>query len=248
MSKKRTVSVEVAEVLAGCRMEGQALYLPSQLDRKLYLATNKVLEAAGGKWSRKDKAHIFEGDAADVMDPIILTGEFTLPADFGQFDSPPAVVGRMIELAEIEHGMSVLEPSAGIGNVAMWLRELGAAVQCCELDERRRAILEAAGFSKVGGCDFLSYPAHPGFDRVVMNPPFAKQADIKHVEHATRFLKPGGRLVSVMSAGVKFRTDRRTSAFRDMVYGFGGDIEDLPQGSFEPATGVNTVIVSFTKP
>jgi 16S rRNA G1207 methylase RsmC len=35
-----------------------------------------------------------------------------------------------------------------------------------------------------------------------MNPPFARQADIHHVNHALKFLKPDGLLVSVMSAGV----------------------------------------------
>jgi hypothetical protein len=43
------------------------------------------------------------------------------------------------------------------------------------------------------------------FDRVVMNPPFDHGADIKHVEHARKFLKPGGRLVAVVANGPRQR-------------------------------------------
>lgn len=36
---------EVLDILAECRVEGDTLYLPNvQLDRKLYVAVNKVLE------------------------------------------------------------------------------------------------------------------------------------------------------------------------------------------------------------
>jgi predicted RNA methylase len=226
-------------------MDGASLRLPEQLDRKLYVATNKVLEAAGGKWNRKHKAHIFEGDAADIMDPIILTGEYRLPADFGQFDSPPAVVARLMELARIEPGHRVLEPSAGVGNVAAAVDAIGATVGCIEIDPGRCERLVGHGFITMQA-HFLSCTPCAVYDRVVMNPPFAKQTDIAHVEHARKFLRPGGRLVSVMSAGVKFRSDRKTSAFRDYVYGTGGDIEDLPPDSFkESGTGVNTVVVWF---
>lgn len=252
MSTKRTVPVEVAEVLARAEMERNALRITEQLDRKLYVAVNKVLEAAGGKWSRKDKAHIFEGDAAEAMDSIILTGEYRLPADFGQFDTPPDLAHDIVRRAAIEPGMSVLEPSAGIGNLVEEIVRITSNVSCFEIDEKRAHTLisrfGADGVLVIGG-DFPSMPTKPLFDRVVMNPPFAKQADIAHVIHATKFLRPGGRLVSVMAAGVKFRTDRKTAAFRDMVYGFGGYIEDLPPDSFkESGTGVNTVVVVFNAP
>lgn len=54
------VDDEVLAVLSRAETNGFELKLTGQLDRKLYERTNKVLEAAGGKWSRKAKAHIFE--------------------------------------------------------------------------------------------------------------------------------------------------------------------------------------------
>ncbi len=94
--------------------------------------------------------------------------------------------------------------------------------------------------------DFLLIPERPGYDRVIMNPPFADKADIAHIRHALGFLRPGGILVSVMSAGVQFREDRTTAAFRELVTSSGGEITALPDGSFaESGTDVRTVLVTI---
>ena len=59
-------------------------------------------------------------------------------------------------------------------------------------------------------------------------------------------LKPGGKLASVMSAGVTFRDDKLGKYFRDFVYTHSGQIIPLPEGSFEESgTNVNTVIVTM---
>lgn len=237
---------EVLAVLSSAEASGCNVTLTGQLDRKLYERTNKVLEAAGGKWNRKARAHVFEADAADRMDQIILSGTVDVPKDeFNFFPSPPAVVARLIDLAGVESGMKVLEPSAGKGAIAYACAALGGFVTCYELMDSNFAAL--AGDPKLGPVaktDFLTVAPEPSYDRVVMNPPFLKQADIKHVLHAHKFLKPGGLLVSVMAAGVSFRTDARTTAFKEFMYQHGGHIEPLPDNSFKASgTGVNTVIV-----
>jgi len=243
------IETDVLEVLSVAEVNGKALTLTGQLDRALYLKTNKVLEAAGGTWNKKARAHIFDYEAADRLDEILLTGEIEIPRDeFNFFPSPPAVVARLLEIAQIKPGMRVLEPSAGKGAIAYACATAGAVVDCYELMEANFAAL--CGDSRLGlvrRADFLEVSnIGLGFDRVVMNPPFAKQADIKHVRHAHTFLKPEGFLVSVMSAGVLYRDNRLTSEFRRFVEEHGGDIEELPEGSFkESGTMVNTVIVSI---
>lgn len=240
------VDTEVLAVLSRAQVEGSALILIGQLDRRLYERTNKVLEAAGGKWNRKAKAHVFDRDAADAVDQIILTGEITIPQDFGYFPTPAPVVARLIELAGIVPGMRVLEPSAGQGHIACAVA-CTATVDCVELLPANAAVIEADGYASalhVG--DFLAVAPAPIYDRVVMNPPFEKQADIKHVLHALQFLKPDGCLVSVMAAGVLFRDNRLTTDFRALVEARGGDIEELPDGAFKASgTQVRTVIVSI---
>jgi predicted RNA methylase len=243
------ISENVLAVLSRSTTDGMKLFLPvGQLERKMYMDVNKVLEAAGGKWSRKDKAHVFESEAFDRLDQILLTGEVEIPKDeFNYFPSPPAVVARLIELAEIEHGMHVLEPSAGRGAIAFACHGAGALVYCYELmQENYYALAGDARIGFVKQMDFLTQTPEQEYDRVVMNPPFAKQADILHVLHALLFLKPGGKLVSVMSASVGFRENKLTTQFRDLVAARGGTIEKLPHGAFkESGTMVNTVIVTI---
>lgn len=236
---------EVLAVLSAAQTEGCNVFLTGQLDRKLYDRTNKVLEAAGGKWNRKARAHVFAADASDRMDQIILSGAVEVPKDeFNFFPSPPAVVVRLMELADIEPGMVMLEPSAGRGAIALPAAAAGATVDCCEVMRENHAhLLAQPGLRAVTRQDFLTVPPEPFYDRVVMNPPFMKQADIKHVTHAHKFLKPDGLLVAVMSASVRFRSDARTKVFQALVADRGGHIEPLPENSFKASgTGVNTVI------
>jgi predicted RNA methylase len=242
----------VLEILSRATIEGALLRLPpEQLDRKTYQAVNTVIEVAGGKWNKKAKAHLFEGDAIDTIEPMLITGIYTksptIKQELGQFDSPPAVVKRVIGLAGIEPGMLVLEPSAGIGNLAFGAEAAGASVVAYEVDADRlhrckdRCLL-------VGGihlADFLAAKPDPIFDRVVMNPPFANQADMQHVTRAFNWLKPGGRLVSVMSTSFQFRQTKAAEAFRDLVAEI-GEVEPLPNGAFKDSgTMVNAVIVTL---
>lgn len=242
------VDDEVLAVLSRAETNGNALMLTGQLDRRMYERTNKVLEAAGGKWNRKAKAHIFEDEAANRVDQIILSGEVEVPKDeFNFFPSPSAVVARLMELADVQHGMRVLEPSAGKGAIAYACADAGATVDCYELMEANFVAL--AGDARLGSVrhmDFLSQSPEASYARVVMNPPFAKQADIRHVLHALRFLKPGGLLVSVMAASVAFRDNKLTQDFRDLIRERGGDIEALPEGAFKASgTMVRSVIVTI---
>lgn len=241
------VDQTVLSVLSAAQATGSSVVLTGQLDRKLYEKTNKVLEAAGGKWNRKARAHVFDGDAADRLDQIILTGHVEVPKDeFNFFPTPPEVVRVLLDLADIQPGMTVLEPSAGYGAIAKACAEAGAHVDCIELMAENAQILRDDDRLCVREADFMSIPVVQGYDRVVMNPPFLKQSDIKHVTHAHSFLKPGGLLVAVMSAGVTFRENKLTSDFRALIEQRGGSITELPDASFKASgTMVNTVVVTI---
>lgn len=238
----------VLAALSDATTEGPNLTLADRMDRKMYLQVNKVLEAAGAKWSRGQKVHIFDGgDAAERMEQILLTGEVTIPKDeFDFFPSPPAIVDYLMFQADIKPGMLCLEPSAGTGNIA---RAMAAIV-----GHKNVATYEAQGkFSDALGkegffsihCNFLMAGPNPIYYRIVMNPPFSKRQDIHHVMHAMNFLAPDGRLVAVMSAGVEFREDTLARNFRMMVARHPKSrILKNPEGSFKSSgTMVNTVTV-----
>lgn len=241
------VGPEVLAILDRCTLDGNRLFLPpAQLDRASYVAVNKVIEAAGGKWSKREKAHLFPADPADIIDGIALTGEITTAQDMGFFPTPPEVVARLIGLAELSHGLTVLEPSAGLGAIVNAAQPITGYVAAVEVDENRAAALKSQGVASwVAEADFLTIEAgFVLFDRVVMNPPFAKQQDIDHVTHALGFLKPGGLLVSVMSASTPTRANRKAVEFQKLVAAHGGWFESLPDDAFKASgTGVHTVIV-----
>jgi predicted RNA methylase len=253
------VSNDVLAVLSRAQTDGNTLKLTEQLERPMYVAVNKVLEAAGGKWQRGRQVHVFDQPAANAMEQIILTGEITVPQDFGYYPTPLPVIAQMLELARIgprwrsPRELEVLEPSAGQGAIADALAFLGCRVDVVELLDSNIKVLmspEKAGTRrKFMSGDFLKIQPGMGasnYDRIVMNPPFEKRADIHHVMHALKFLKPDGLLVSVMSAGVIFRSDKLTTEFRDLVERRGGHIEELPDESFrESGTSVRTVLVTI---
>lgn len=247
------VSQDVLAVLDRSRTEGPNLYLPpGQLDRKLYEAVNKALVCAGGKWTRGAQAHVFAVPAEEAIEPILLTGEITdAKREFQAFFTPEDLGRRVIAEARIAPDMLVLEPSAGEGVLARLAMEAGAQVACVELNPTLREHLEFL----TGACicaDFLRTDVVElggPFDRVVMNPPFTRQQDARHVLHAARMLKPDGRLVAIMGGSVTFRETPYYREVRDLVANTGGSITMLPEGSFKASgTTVNTCLVVIEAP
>jgi tRNA G10 N-methylase Trm11 len=243
------VAKEILTVLSQATLNGSALTIDLQLDRNLYTKTNKVIEAAGGVWNRKAKAHLFDGSAEEAIDTILLTGQVekiqTAQKQFQYFQTPTSLAKRLCKMAGISAGMHVGEPQAGGGRIAREATAMGAKVTCYELQNDLVANLQAEGiYHAVHHTDFLNtQPGDELFDAIVANPPFALQADIKHTLHALQFLKPGAPLVTVMSSGVTFRETKLAREFRARVESSGGAIEELPQGTFaESGTMVNTVI------
>ncbi len=178
----------------------------------------------------------------------------TLAKNYGFFPTPDAAADRLIEEAQFgwrrkdEAPLTVLEPSAGTGNLARRCVEAGALVDCVEVHAERAGVLAAAKrYRRVIAADFLALQPGPElYDRIVMNPPFDRERDIDHVHHAMRFLKPDGRLAAIMSAGTEFRDTKKARAFRDIVAAKKGRWRDLPAGSFaEAGTACNTVVVTF---
>lgn len=167
------------------------------------------------------------------------------------YPTPAAVSQRMVEAADLEPGMDVLEPSAGEGAIVTAIMAAGCGVpDCVEIDRDRAEVLrDMLPPGAVVNMDFLSMLPEPEYDRVLMNPPFGKGAGVQHVIHALRFLKPGGRLVAVLGSGLEYRTDGPTIELRKLIAAWNGRTTPLPPGSFRLAgTAVDTVMVTLDKP
>ncbi|WP_429060953.1 LPD38 domain-containing protein [Aeromonas hydrophila] len=177
-----------------------------------------------------------------------LVGNRNAFIDF--FPTPESHAADLVALAGIEPGMTVLEPSAGHGMLAEAARAAGAKVDAVELAGDLREILQAKGFGLVGS-DFMATTPAQSYDAVVMNPPFSNDMDIDHVRHAYDHLKPGGRLVAIVSATAGDRQNNKNKAFREWFDGLGGSEQAMPEGSFKASlnpTDVRTKIFVIDKP
>jgi len=245
----RRIENDILNILDSAKVEGDLVTLTcGQLDRKTYLQVNKVLDALGGKWNRKLGGHVFKDTPADRLEEAILTGTYSSQKqDFGFFETPPNLAKRVVDLAQLEAGMVVLEPSAGRGGLANVIAEVidKANVLCIDILPENAKHLRETGFP-CNCYDFLTIELMDQYDRVIMNPPFSgsgSQLDIDHVLHAWKFLKPGGRLVSIMSASIEFRTNKKTTEFRELVDEHGW-VEPVEDGAFKASgTMVRSVIV-----
>ncbi len=153
------------------------------------------------------------------------------------YSTPPDLVERMVDIADIEPGHRILEPSAGTGNILKALpciRPEGEVVAVEQVYEAKVHLEPWA--DEVHIEDFLQCNGNLGtFDRVLMNPPFNKGVDIQHIKHAITFLNPGGRLVAICANG-----PRQQAQLKPLCESW----EDLPEETFKKAgTNVRTALI-----
>lgn len=157
------------------------------------------------------------------------------------FQTPPDLAARMAALAEIHPGNSVLEPSAGLGNLLRPILTYKPASVCSvEVDPTLSATLQDMfpGLQHHAG-DFLQYFPDITYDRIVMNPPFTMRSDIKHIQHALLHLSEGGVLV-----GLCLSSHHRYYALRSLADHW----EVIPAGTFRSAgTNVETILFRIRK-
>jgi len=156
------------------------------------------------------------------------------------FPTPPNLAKQVVELAQILPGHSILEPSAGTGNLlaAIGRSRVDCKAVAVEVNQYLADKLRTSFMANVDVrcADFLACNGELGtFDRIVMNPPFANEQDIKHIEHARGKLKPGGRLVAICANGPRQR---------EKLMPIADEWIDLPEGTFaEAGTNVNVALL-----
>jgi predicted RNA methylase len=173
------------------------------------------------------------------------------------FPTPENVANAMVEVVRgkgLGHPFTFCEPSAGSGNllVALLKQLTPERITLIEYSYDLVEYLKVRKFNtevpiEISFSDFKDYPTDKAFDLILMNPPFKEE--IEHVKHAYECLNPvEGLMVSVMSAGVKFNNNKKTTDFRNWLNGVGGDMVSLPANSFASSkTGVSSVLVSVRK-
>jgi 16S rRNA G1207 methylase RsmC len=172
----------------------------------------------------------------------------------GFFPTPKEVSRTMAERLDIKPGMVVLDPSAGKGDLLEVVKEVehSALVQGVEICHTLVEITKAKGLNVEAG-DFLDGIKVTPPDRIIMNPPFEKMADIDHVQKAYEVLKPGGKMVTIISPAPFQREQKKPQAFREWLSELDHEVENLPANSFTGKdsfrqTSVATKLLIINKP
>lgn len=134
---------------------------------------------------------------------------------YQQFSTPPSIAYLANYVANINSNDVMLEPSAGIGGIAVFAKRDGATVYVNELDPRRLDIVKELPFDGFYNenaeqiDNILGGEIQPSV--IVMNPPFSSSSErnikgtkigAKHIEQALQILAPGGRLVAIVGNGM----------------------------------------------
>ncbi len=202
------------EAYGGTQAQGK--YTPKDAYDSLELGINKYL-ADGFRFKSNDPA----GQIKELENLLSLVPTQTKRTkeqdDFQQYSTPPTLSYVANWVANLKKNDSYVEPSAGIGGLAVFAKIDGVQnIVVNEYSERRREILKEMGFDEVYGenaeqlNNVLPDTVKPTV--VVMNPPFSATGGrlsknktkygALHIEQALKRLEPGGRLVAIVGEGM----------------------------------------------
>ena len=156
--------------------------------------------------------------------------------------TPPELAKELVALAGVRKDSRVLEPEAGIGNIADAAKEVTDHVDCIERMTDFCEILKLKKHNVIGN-DLLTAETAPIYDAVVMNPPFSEECE--HIKRAFDFLRPGGSLVAVCSSSIQWKSTRKYEQFRDWLSEHTHFIDEC--GAKFEMTGVHTVVLVVDK-
>lgn len=126
------------------------------------------------------------------------------------YPTPRHITDKMLDGIDFKLIESVLEPSAGKGDIADRLKEkmryahdcygnqdYNADIDTVEIEPELRHILRGKGLRVVHD-DFLTFHTFKHYDLIAMNPPFS--AGDKHLLKAIEMQKAGGKIVCLLNA------------------------------------------------
>lgn len=163
------------------------------------------------------------------------------------YPTPPAVIDQMTEGLHLE-GATVLEPSAGKGNIVQYLLNMGAEVIACETDPELKKILQTK--CKVIAGDFLTVTSDQisHIRYIVMNPPFS--ADEQHINHAWEIAPPGCKIVALCNSATLENVYSAGRKKLEKIIEESGTTQDMGDcfSDSERKTGVNVTMIRLDKP
>lgn len=177
-------------------------------DRGDYLGRASTIAGAKKKirdWYSENGATVPNSAAADLR---------RLPSfdSSGFYPTPSKLAGKMLSCVDWKGVFSILEPSAGKGDLAdavtafvrsyrngrrISFNENDTYIDCIERDSDLAALLRGKGLHVVHD-DFLTFRSFKQYDLCIMNPPF--DSGDEHLLHALSLMERGGQIVCLLNA------------------------------------------------
>jgi predicted RNA methylase len=250
--KDEGIKWSVEEILRHCTLEDNVLKLPQvQFNKKSYAEAKKWIEEAGGSWQGgKVQGFTFPFNAERVFSILREGKRCNLQQDFQFFATPPEVADWLVMLAGgVHEDEKVLEPSAGTGSIIDAIHRScpDVIVDCYELMPENKEILSKKDNIRILGDDFTKCDVAQ-YDKIIANPPFSKNQDIRHVRRMYECLNPGGVLAAITGPHWEFGSESECKDFRQWLEDNGGKKFEIEEGTFkESGTGTKTIAIVINK-
>lgn len=181
---------------------------------------------------------------------------FTENKDF--FPSPESIIDKMLSGIDFKMIGSILEPSAGKGNIIeaikrkekplqnyTYTKDFYFDIDCIEADQNLCAVLKSKEYRLVHN-DFLTYDTMKEYDLIIMNPPFSNGC--KHLLKALKMQsRNGGAVVCLLNSETLKNTctNERLDLQRKLTE-YGANIEFI-QDTFMDAERKTSVEIALIK-
>ncbi len=177
------------------------------------------------------------------------------------YPTPTHIAGLMLSMVDLRYVSTVLEPSAGKGDLCDALKSMYGGnrstrgyfeerieLDCIEIDQNLRFILQGKGYRVIHD-DFLTLNTKKKYDLILANPPFS-EAD-EHIMKMLDMQEDGGQLVCLLNAETlrnPYTNLRKTLLKRLDEYG--ATIKFVRDGftKSQRKTGVEIAVVSVKIP
>lgn len=229
-----------------------------------------VMESYGGRWNERCKGFKFnefddeklKSIKADLSAGFVnLSEEKRTRERDAFFPTPVKVVDKMIETANLKPDSIMLESSAGTGRILDEAKKVINSVDnfvVIEMNGERQRILRDKGYKvDFNGTfedslkDSETLKKIKNCDKVVINPPFKNDSDVKHLLISYMFCADNADVVSILQENSLYYDRQIHRVFKEFLSLIGKDayeVVSLPAGSFkDELTTVDTVIFHIKK-
>lgn len=160
------------------------------------------------------------------------------------------IANKLINSANLTDNISILEPSAGSGNIVDAIHNHSFSnleIDCVELNKEKYEVLKSKGYNAYHS-DFLQWETERKYDRIIACPPFKNNSDLLHIQKMYEHLADNGIMVTLSSPRWVLDNEQHQVDFRKWLEGKNYSMEMLPDNSFiEKGRTVPTLILKIMK-